>query len=440
MTAEILAVGTELLLGDIVNTNAQYLASELALMGFGVLHQSVVGDNPGRLSDAITQALSRTDMLITTGGLGPTGDDITRETVASAMGLELVLDKDSLHDIEEFFQKIGHVMTENNKKQAMLPRSCTVLKNDWGTAPGCIIEHNGKTVVMLPGPPREMKPLFEQRAKPFLQKYCDSVIESVNLRVYGVGESTAESMLTDLMQGENPTLAPYAKDGEVLLRVTARAKTSEEALLMCRPLVDEVKKRLGDSVYGENVNSLEQVVVAKLAQKKLKVSFAESCTGGLLAKRLTDISGSSEVFDCGVISYANEIKHRLLGVKDETLSKYGAVSPQTAFEMAQGIRNLSGADIGAGVTGIAGPGGGTEQKPVGLVYVAVSDGKTCYVKRLMLGHIKSSGGSADGEREFVRYLAASNVFDMVRRLIDGLPQTDNDSGNALTVINVSENK
>jgi nicotinamide-nucleotide amidase len=440
MTAEILAVGTELLLGDIVNTNAKYLACELALMGFGVLHQAVVGDNPKRLSDAVKQALSRSDMLITTGGLGPTGDDITRETVASVLGLELELDSDALRGVEEYFRKTGRPMGENNKKQVMLPHGCIVLKNDWGTAPGCIIEHDGKTVVMLPGPPREMEPIFEQRAKPYLAKYCDGVIESVSLREFGIPESKAEEMLADLMRGANPTLAPYAKDGEVLLRVTARADTCEKALSMCRPIVQEVKKRLGDSVYGENVGSLEQVVVEKLRQKKLKVSFAESCTGGLLAKRLTDISGSSEVFDCGIVSYANEIKRRLLGVNSETLDRYGAVSPQTAAEMAQGVRKLAGADIGAGITGIAGPGGGTDEKPVGLVYVSVCDGKTCYVKKLLLGHGVGSGSAASGipgsgERELIRYLAASNVLDMVRRLIDGLPQTGSANG-SLTVIGI----
>ena len=321
----------------------------------------------------------------------------------------------------------------------MLPHGCIVLKNDWGTAPGCIIEHNGKTVVMLPGPPREMKPLFEYRAKPYLSKYCDGVIESVSLREFGVSESKVEEILTDLMQDASPTLAPYCKDGEVLLRVTARAKTPQEALLICRPLVVEVKKRLGDSVYGENVDSLEQVVVAKLRQNKLKISFAESCTGGLLAKRLTDISGSSEVFDCGVVSYANEIKHRLLGVSEDTLGKYGAVSPQTAAEMSQGVRKLAGADIGVGITGIAGPDGGTKEKPVGLVYVSICDSKICYVKKLLLGHGTgaANGVSGGGEREFIRYLASSNALDMIRRLIDGLAQTDNEGGTALSVTDIS---
>lgn len=433
MTAEILAVGTELLLGDIVNTNAQYLANELAHMGFSVLHQTVVGDNPERLRLAVTQALSRSDILITTGGLGPTDDDITRETVAEVLGIELELNTGALRSIEEYFNKSGRKMSENNKKQVMLPRDCTVLDNEWGTAPGCIIEKDGKTVVMLPGPPREMKPIFEYRAKPFLSKYCDGVIESVSLREFGIPESKVQEMLADIMHGSNPTLAPYAKEGEVLLRVTARAKTTGEALGLCRPIINEVKKRLGDCIYCENADSLEQVVVSKLLHKKLRVSFAESCTGGLLAKRLTDIPGSSEVFDCGIVSYANAIKHKLLGVSEETLDKYGAVSWQTAAQMAQGVRRLAGADIGTGITGIAGPGGGTAQKPVGLVYVSVCDGKTCYVKKLLLGH-----GSSDGERALIRYLSASNVLDMVRRLIDGLPLEGSENGGTLKVLNITD--
>lgn len=437
MTAEILAVGTELLLGDIVNTNAQYLAGELARMGFGVMHQTVVGDNPGRLSEAIRQALSRSDMLITTGGLGPTGDDITRETVAEVLGLPLELNREELATLKGFFEKTGRKMSENNIKQVMLPVGCIVLKNAWGTAPGCIIEKDGKTVVMLPGPPREMKPLFDQRARPYLEKYCDGVIESLSVRVFGVAESNIQVILSDLMEGANPTLAPYAKDSEVLLRATARAATKEEALALCRPLMEEVKKRLGDNVYGENVESLEEVVVALLREKGLKVGLAESCTGGLVAKRLTDIPGSSDVFDCGVVSYSNDVKKRLLGVKEETLAKYGAVSRKTAAEMSQGARALSGADIGVGITGLAGPGGGSDKKPVGLVYVSVCNDKVCYVKKLIAGHT-SGAGKASGEREFIRYTSASNALDMVRRLAEGLPQTDNDDGTALTVSDIGE--
>lgn len=432
MTVEILAVGTELLLGDILNTNARYLSNELARMGFSVLHQSVVGDNPERLNDAVKQAISRSDILITTGGLGPTGDDITRETVAAALGVPLELDGESLKNIQDYFKKTGREMTENNTKQAMLPHGCIVFKNDWGTAPGCAVENYGKTVIMLPGPPREMKPIFENCAVPYLKKYQTGTIESVNLRIFGVPESKVEETLKDLMKGENPTLAPYAKDGEVLLRITAKAENSEKALEMCNPVADEIKVRFGDSVYGENVENLQEVVVAKLRKKKLKVGLAESCTGGYVAKRITDIPGSSEIFDCGVVSYANKIKHGILGVGEETLKWYGAVSQQTAAEMARGAKDVSGADIGVGITGIAGPGGGTDEKPVGLVYIAVCNAEKCFVKRFVLGH-----GKGSDERELIRYLASSNALDMIRRLVDDIPQTD-ESGADLTVVNVAD--
>lgn len=414
-TAEILAVGTELLLGDIVNTNAQYLAVGLAEMGIGVLHQSVVGDNEERLTEAFRLALSRSDIVVTTGGLGPTGDDITREVAAQVLGLPLVLHEESLRRIEAFFEKLGRGMSENNVKQAMLPEGAIVLKNDRGTAPGCVAGRDGKYIVMLPGPPREMRPMFDEAVRPWLAQFSDAVIHSESLRVFGIGEGAVEEKLRDLMQGANPTLAPYAKDGEVLLRVTARAASQEQAKALCMPLMEEIKRRLGDDVYGVNVDSLQQVVVEKLRQKGLKVGLAESCTGGLVAKRLTEIPGCSEVFECGVVSYANHIKQHLLGVHAETLAAHGAVSAETASEMAEGARRTAGASLGVGITGIAGPGGGTPEKPVGLVYVAVSDGETCLVRRLTLGR-------SNVERDYIRYLAASNALDMVRRFLDGLSQ------------------
>lgn len=433
VTAEILAVGTEILLGDIVNTNAQYLSKELAQLGITVLHETVVGDNPERLREAVKSAISRNDILITSGGLGPTCDDITREVTAEALNVPLEPDKEALSTIEEYFKITNRKMGENNKKQAMLPKGCTVLKNSWGTAPGCIIEKNGKTVVMLPGPPRELTAMFEFCAKPYLKKFTSGVIKSINLRAFGIPESRAEEILNDLMQGANPTLAPYAKTGEVLLRVTAKADTEEKAKSLCRPLAEKVKERLGDYVYGENVECLEEVVVKKLREKNMTVAISESCTGGLIAKRLTDIPGSSEVFGCGVVSYSPEIKNKLLGVKKETIEKYTVVSREVAFEMANGVRKLSGADIGTGVTGIAGPGGGTEEQPVGLVYVSVSDGKTCYVKKLLLGHGKNAN-----ERGYIRTLAASNVLDMVRRMVDGLSQSNSANGSTLYEMKVDD--
>lgn len=427
MNAEILSVGTELLLGDIINTNAQYLANELAHMGFGVLHQSVVGDNQERLAEEVHRAFSRSDILITTGGLGPTGDDITREIIAQVMGKKLVLDEQALESVHAYFQRLGREMGENNKKQVMLPEGCTVLKNEWGTAPACAVESAGKIAILLPGPPREMRPIFENYVKPYLAKFSSGAIESVTVREFGLSESKVEEILSDLMQGANPTLAPYAKTGEVVLRVTARAGNRAEALDRCRPLIDEVKKRLGDCVYGENVESLEQVLVHLLSERKLKIALAESCTGGLVAQRITGIPGASDVFECGVVSYANRIKEKELGVKHETLVKYGAVSVQTAHEMAAGILAAAGADIGVGITGIAGPGGGTPEKPVGLVFVGVCGFGKCYVRRLLLGH----GGA---ERGLIRSLASLNALDMARRLALGLPQED--AGGGLTVFDL----
>lgn len=416
MTAEILAVGTEILLGNITNTNSQYLAERLADLGITVLRQSVVGDNPQRLADAVKTALSRSDILVTTGGLGPTGDDITRETIAQVLGLELRSDLNSVERMKRYFARSGRSMTLNNLKQAMLPEGAAIFDNDFGTAPGCAVEKDGRTVIMLPGPPREMKPMFEKCAVPLLSRFSDSVIKSINLRVFGIPESDIQARLDDLMRGESPTLSPYAKEGEVLLRVTAKAKDAESALAICRPVADEVKRRLGDCCYGENIDSLEQAVVGALTSAGKKVSAAESCTGGLFCKRITDIPGASAAFDCGVVSYSNDIKAAVLGVNPKTLEAFGAVSPQTACEMAEGVRRLAGADFGVGITGIAGPDGGTDDKPVGLVYAAVSDGKSCYVRRLLLGH----GGS---ERAHIRVLSSSNVLDMVRRFVLGLPQS-----------------
>jgi SrtB family sortase len=418
MNIEILAVGTELLLGDILNTNAQFLSAELAALGLNVLHQSVVGDNAVRLAAAIKQAIQRSDMVITTGGLGPTGDDITSEVVSEVLGLKLVPDAKSIKHIQDFFNKNGLTMTENNLKQAMLPEGAIVFANDWGTAPGFAVEGNTKVIILLPGPPRENIPMFNTYVKPYISKYSDSIIYSDNLRVFGISESAVEEKLLDLMHGTNPTLAPYAKDGEVLLRITAKAKTKEEAQQLILPIKKELYARLGNRIYGKNVDSLQQVVVDDLKQKGLKIALAESCTGGLIAKRLTEISGSSQVFDCCVVSYSDAIKQSLLGVQRETLEKFGAVSSQTAAEMAEGARLTSGADIGVGITGIAGPTGGSTDKPVGLVYISISNGDICYVRRLMLGRgIK--------EREYIRYLASSNALDMVRRFINNLPQLKN---------------
>lgn len=410
MNAEIISVGTELLLGHTVNTDTSFVARELSAAGIGLLYSCTVGDNPERLKSAVETALQRSDILITTGGLGPTGDDLTKETVAACTGKTLVMDESSMQRIEKYFE--GRALGETQKKQAMLPEGCTVLPNDIGTAPGCGFRaKNGTLVVMLPGPPSELVPMLKNYAIPFLLKAAgNAAIVSRNVHVFGLGEGYVAEKIDDLCAGENPTCATYAKDGEMFARVTARAESTEKAAALCEPVVAELKKRLGNFCYGTDVESLEEAVVRLLAEKHQTVATAESCTGGLVAKRITDIPGSSDVFHMGVVTYSNDIKTKLLGVPEEMLEKYSAVSPQVAKRMAQGIQERSGADYGIGVTGLAGPGGGTPEKPVGLVYIALSDGKDVWV-RTMTHTVRSKG------RSYIRLLAASNALDMIRRRV-----------------------
>lgn len=412
MNAEIISVGTELLLGHTVNTDTTTVARELSTAGINLLFSSTVGDNPARLKTALEQALERSDLVVTTGGLGPTGDDLTKETVAEAAGTKLVMNEESLRKIEEYFK--GRVWGESQKKQAMLPEGCTVLPNDVGTAPGCAFETaQGKIVIMLPGPPSELKPMLVNYMMPYLLQREKAVIVSKNVHVFGLGEGTAAEMIADLAEGANPTAATYAKENEMFVRVTARAKTEDEAEAMCRPVVEEVRRRYGDVVYSVDVDGLENVVVAGLKEKGMKLATAESCTGGLLAKRLTDVPGASQVFELGAVTYANRIKHMLLGVPDQMLEEFGAVSEPVARAMAEGVRAKAGSDLGIGITGIAGPDGGTKEKPVGLVYIAMTDGKETWVRKM-------PGGMVRG-RESLRNSAASNALDMVRRYLTGLP-------------------
>lgn len=413
MNAEIISVGTELLLGQVVNTDTAIVAQALSGLGINLLYSCVVGDNEERLKAAVEGAIARSDLLIMTGGLGPTADDLTKETTARAAGKKLVLHEESLRRIENYFNE-KHV-SENQAKQAYLPEGCTVLQNDNGTAPGCAFQaESGCTVIMLPGPPSELTPMLKNHAVPYLKRGQESVIVSHNVHIYGRGEAPVAQMMDDLMNGENPTLAPYAKEGECYLRVTAKAKNEREADEMCRPLIDKIKNRLGEFVYSVDVDSLEELVVAELARQGKKLATAESCTGGLLAKRITDVSGSSAVFDMGCVTYANEAKEMLLFVSHETLEQFGAVSEETAREMAEGIVRRAGSHIGVGITGIAGPEGGSEEKPVGLIYIALSDGSNTWVaKRSPIGRTKS--------REWHRHCAASQALDMVRRYLAGLP-------------------
>ena len=413
MNAEIISVGTELLLGQVVNTDAAIVAQALSGLGIDLLYASVVGDNPRRLEDAVRLALSRSDLLIMTGGLGPTTDDLTKETVAAAAGRKLVLHEESLKRIQTYFNE-KHV-SENQAKQAYLPEGCTVLQNDNGTAPGCAFEaENGCTVLMLPGPPSELTPMLEHYAVPYLKRGQESVIVSHNVHIFGRGEAPVAQMMDDMMDGENPTLAPYAKEGECFLRVTAKAASEAEADKLCQPMIDEIKRRLGDFVYSVDVESLEELVVQLLNEQGKTLATAESCTGGLLSKRITDIPGSSSVFHMGCVTYANEAKETLLSVPHETLAAHGAVSEETARAMAEGIVLRAGSDLGVGITGIAGPDGGTTDKPVGLIYIALSDGKETWVaKRAPIGRTKS--------RAWHRHCAASQALDMVRRYLCGLP-------------------
>lgn len=408
MNAELIAVGTEILLGDIVNTDAQVISQGLSELGINVFYQTVVGDNPARLRHVIETARDRADIIITTGGLGPTLDDLTKETLATVFGRKMALHQPSLDRIKDFFQTIGREMTPNNEKQAWLPEGCTVFVNEWGTAPGCAFEAYGKHVLMLPGPPRECNPMWKECAMPYLYKLAGDCIVSRNVRVFGLGESNMETILHDIMEkSTNPTIAPYAKTSECFARVTAKADTPEECEKLLEPVVEKICGLLGDDVYGVDVDSLEQVVGDGLRERGMTLAVAESCTGGLLSKRITDVPGCSDYYLGGVCSYANEVKMKVLGVKKETLDTVGAVSPEVAEQMAEGVAKALGADIGVGITGVAGPGGGTDEKPVGLVYISIWYNGQHYTRKM-----KSTNG-----RDRVRMQAASTALDMIRRNI-----------------------
>ena len=374
MGVELISVGTEILLGNIVNTNAAYLAEKCALLGCSLYHQTVVGDNEERMEEAIRQAVDRSDIVILTGGLGPTKDDLTKEVAARVFGRELYMDEHSKKRIADYFERIqSRAVTENNWKQALVPEGAIVIDNHNGTAPGLIIEdeERGKAAILIPGPPDEMKVMFEQDIAPYLNKLQPEGIYSHMVKICGIGESRAETMVADLMEGQsNPTLAPYAKIGEVHFRVTAKAKSEEEAEKLMRPMIDEMYERFGSSIYTtEESVTLEESIVELLKEKGMTLTTAESCTGGKLAGRILNVPGASEVYKEGYITYSNGSKEKILGVKKETLEQYGAVSRQTAQEMALGAADAAKADAALSVTGIAGPGGGTEEKPVGLVYI-----------------------------------------------------------------------
>ncbi|MEJ8554932.1 competence/damage-inducible protein A [Tepidibacter sp. Z1-5] len=405
MKAEILCVGTEILLGDIVNTNAQFLAKELADLGICVYYQTVVGDNPDRLKEALKIAFSRANLVITTGGLGPTKDDLTKEVCAEFFNQKLELNEESMDYIKEYFKFQNKEMVKSNEKQACFPNDSIILKNDCGTAPGCIMKDDENTVILLPGPPREMTHMFKNYVKPYLQKYQKDIIESKTLRICGIGESSVEEKIQDLIEGQtNPTIAPYAKYGEVTLRITARASSEEEAQSLIEPLKNEIYSRLSPFVYGEDDTCLEFEVAKMIINKNLTIATAESCTGGLIASKLINYPGISSVFNEGMVTYTNEAKMKRLGVKEKTLEKYGAVSEQTAIEMAIGVAKNTESNIGISVTGIAGPSGGSDQKPVGLVYIGICINGVTKVKQLNL----------KGDRNRIRNITAITALNFLR--------------------------
>lgn len=412
MNAEILCVGTELLLGNIVNTNAAYLSNELAALGINVYYHSVIGDNPKRLEEALAIAFKRNDLVITTGGLGPTYDDLTKETIADYFGLPLELHQDSLERIQDFFDHNSSKMMANNEKQALMPKGAVVFDNQCGTAPGCAIEAQGKVAIMLPGPPSENQMMFERSVKPYLRRFCDHTLVSRTVYLCGIGESTTETLLKDMMvNSTNPTIAPYAKGGEVHLRITASAPDEEAGWAMIEPVIDAIRQRLGQHIYGIDVNNLQQAVINELLSRCQRVATAESCTGGLISKWLTDIPGSSQVFAGGVCAYTDPVKISLLGVRQSTLERVTAVSQETAIEMAEGIRKHLDTDYAVSTTGIAGPDGGTSEQPVGLVYIAVAGPTRTEVEKLNI----SVGAITTREtiREYASKRALYHLWQMI---------------------------
>ncbi|NLK74889.1 MAG: competence/damage-inducible protein A [Clostridiales bacterium] len=410
MVAELISVGTEILLGNIVNTNSNYLAKKCAEIGISVYYQITVGDNEQRLIDAVKTARSRSDLIIITGGLGPTQDDITKEAVAKAIGRDLVMDEHSKEKIQTYFneRKQGSI-TPSNWKQALKIEGCQVIDNDNGTAPGYIVEDREAIIMILPGPPNEMIPMFENSMYPYLAKLDDKVFYSKMVKICGIGESQAEEAIIDLIEKQsNPTIAPYAKAGEVHFRVTASANSIEEAQQMMEPIIGELQRRFQDNIYTlEENESLETVVISLLSRHGLTVTTAESCTGGLISSQLVNVPGASDVLNEAIITYSNGAKMKYLGVKEETLTEYGAVSEQTAGEMAIGAANLTKSDTAIAATGIAGPGGGTKEKPVGLVYIA------SYIK----GKVKVKELRLKGDRTKIRRLTATYALDLLRREI-----------------------
>jgi len=411
MKAELIAIGTEILLGTTINSNAAMISALLSEMGIDVYWESVVGDNMERAAEAVRRAAERADIIITTGGLGPTCDDITKEAVAAAFGVGLEENREEKEWLIELFKARGSELTENNYSQIMLPEGSKPIRNSRGTAPGCRFEKDGKIVLMLPGPPHELEAMLNESVRGILMNLSGGIIVSHKLNLFGISESLMESKLRDYMRElNNPTLAPYAAKGECTLRVTAKAESAEEAEKMMEPVIDRVKETFGNFIYGMDYDGLEQMVIEQLIEKKLTLACAESCTGGLLSKRLSDIPGASKAFLGSVISYTNEVKNKLLGVPNNLIEEKGAVSEEVAAFMAMNVRELMGSDFGIGITGLAGP-EGDGINPIGLVYIALSTRDSLYVRKV---HVKARNRGA------VRLYAGSHALDMIRRKIQGI--------------------
>ncbi len=412
MIAEIVAVGTELLMGQVLNTDAQYIARRLSELGVTLHRQVVVGDNPARIREAIHTAIGRADVVITTGGLGPTADDITKETCAEALGLPMERSPEAEKQVRGWFARNNYPMTENNLRQADFAKGAIILENHNGTAPACIVEKDGKAVINLPGPPRELMPLFAESVAPYLARRSGAVIVSRYMRVFGMGESAVESRLHDMMKNSlNPTVAPYCSTGEVQLRLTVRVAHESEAAALLDPAEREIRARLGNVVYAVTDDpeyTMEQALVKALCAAKKTMVTAESCTGGMIASKIVNVSGASDVFLEGCVTYSNAAKMRTLGVKAETLEKFDAVSRETALEMAEGARRRADADYAVSVTGLAGPGGGTPEKPVGTVWLGLATREGVQARLLQL----------HGNRERIRTLAALNAMHWVLETVE----------------------
>ena len=409
MTAEIICVGTELLLGNIINTNAAFLAEKCADLGISCYYQTVVGDNRERLLSTIKTAMERSDILLLSGGLGPTKDDLTKETVAEALGEPLEEDEKARKMIADYFSLRDRIPTENNWKQALIPRGAQPIYNANGTAPGILAKKDGRHLILMPGPPGELRPMFINSVMPYLRTLETDILVSTTVKVVGVGESSAETMIADLMDSQsNPTIAPYAKTGEVHFRITAKADSEEAAENRIAPLVKELKKRFGNNVYTTDVDvTLEQAVADILLKQGMTFVTAESCTGGMIASRMINVPGVSAVFKEGFVTYANEAKRDLLGVSEETLNRFGAVSKETAEEMVRGAAKKAAADAAVSVTGIAGPDGGTKEKPVGLVYIG------CFVK----GKVMVKEYHFSGSREKIRESVTATTLVLLRECL-----------------------